>query len=89
MDGKNGTAPNNQIYMDWSTIRTAGHSQIYMDWSTLPTKKDAGVVKIIHSTPLRHRPAPTESPNLSVIRRISEEQILQLAERLAQLSLNC
>lgn len=89
MDGKNGTASNSQIYMDWSTIRTAGHSQIFMDWSTLPTEKDADVVKIIHSTPLQHRPAPTESPNLSVIKRIIEDQILQLAERLAQLSLNC
>lgn len=66
-------------------------SENFMEWCTGP--KIGGEPKLrinvlIHSTPYQRRPLPTASPNLSAIYRPTYYDILQLADRLAQLKLN-
>lgn len=41
-----------------------------MEWVTLIEGHDGNGPMIYHSTPKSHRPAPTESPNLSTINSV-------------------
>lgn len=59
-----------------------------MEWETLPagSQWDSGA-KIIHSTPLTSRPAPTFPPNVSAI-TTADADISELAGRFAELTLD-
>lgn len=58
-----------------------------MEWKTLPPDPEMNFkVKIVHSTPLSFRPAPTTSPNMSPIIDFEAEMLL-LAVRLANLKI--
>lgn len=64
----------------------------FMEWETLhPESMEKQPLqlepRIIHSTPLSNRPAPTASPNLPKITNI-EAEVSKLAECLAELKLN-
>lgn len=57
----------------------------YMQWETLSSGSEWNAK---HSTPLSFRPPPTASPNVSKFLTNIEEEVLKLAEKLAQLKLD-
>lgn len=72
----------NSSFMEWSDIESSfqwpQYDDSFMEWSN---------DEAYQSTPLRQRPAPT-SPGLSPIRRPSEDEVSQLADRLQQIRLD-
>lgn len=60
----------------------------HIEWQTCTASGLDFEIKIIHSTPLSTRPAPTASPNLSIIETTIEKEISQLAVLFAKLKLN-
>lgn len=64
----------------------------YMEWNSNLPETFSGVglkpEKVLHSTPLRRRPAPPQSPNLSTINTSLEWEINEITELLAEMKLN-
>lgn len=63
-----------------------------MEWASGELTEDGSVSNlnkpITHSTPIKYRPLPTASPNLSKIHTPLGDEIIQLTEHLARLRLN-
>lgn len=78
---KYATEPPEQMHISSNSQKTVEVD--FMDWLTMLDTSE-----FLHSTPLPHRPRPTESPNVSIINTPLTNEILLLDERLAKIFLN-